>query len=148
MFKQAVRNLKMQYGLFWLLPVLLSIACETDFLPVGLYAGDPQMTYAWETAGILATIVCVPLSLRLFSVALKKKKIDEANLTGALSGYVFWSGVRLGLLEIAALLNISVYYSTLGNAGAFCGLIALTASVFCLPGEKRMRKELNITNGE
>lgn len=147
MFKQIVRNLKMQYGLFWLLPALLAIAYETDLLPVGLYADDPQMMYVWETTGILTAIVCVPLSLKLFSVVLKKK-ISEVHLTEALSGYLFWSGVRLGILEIAVLLNVFVYYLTLSNVGAFCGLIALAASVFCLPCEKRMCEDLNVTNGK
>jgi hypothetical protein len=137
----------MQYGLFWLLPVLFVIAYETDVLSVGLYAGNPQMMYVWETAGILTAIVCVPLSLKLFSVVLRKQ-MDEAHLTGALSNYVFWSGVRLGVLEVAALLNVFVYYLTLSSVGAFCGLIALTASAFCFPGEKRVREELNITHGE
>jgi hypothetical protein len=147
MLNQVVRNLRIQYGLFWLLPALLAIAYETDLLPVGLCADDPQMRYVWETAGILTAIVCVPSSLKLFSFVLKKK-INEADLTGALPQYVFWNGVRLGILEVAALLNIFVYYQTLGNVGAFCGLIALTASAFCLPGEKRMREELNVTEGE
>lgn len=145
MFKTKLRYLTAQYYTFWLLPVLLAIAYETDVLPVGLYAGDPRMMYVWETVGILTVIVCVPISLKLFSVVLKRK-IDEAHLTEALSKYVFWSGVRLGILEIAVLLNVFVYYLTLSNVGAFCGLIALTASVFCFPSEKRMREELNIMN--
>jgi hypothetical protein len=147
MLKQIVRNLKLQYGLFWLLPVLFVIAYETDVLSEGLYAHDPQMMYIWETAGILTTIVCVPLSLKLFSVVLRKK-IDKSHLSEALSNYVFWSGVRLGILETSALLNVFVYYLTLNNVGAFCALIALTASAFCLPGEKRLCEELNITNEE
>ena len=137
----------MQYYLFWILPVLFVVAYETDFLPVGLYADDPRMMYIWETVGILTAIVCVPLALKLFSIVLKKK-IDEVHLTEALSRYILWSGVRLAILEVAVLLNIFVYYLTLSNVGAFCGLIAVTASVFCLPGEKRMREELNITTEE
>jgi len=147
MFKTRLRYLSAQYYLFWLLPVLLVVAYEFDFLPVGLYADDPRMMYILETTGILTAIVCVPLSLKLFSIVLKKK-IDEVHLEEALSKYIFWSGVRLGILEIAVLLNVFVYYLTLSNVGAFCGLIALTASVFCLPGEKRMREELNITHEE
>ena len=147
MFKVRLRYLSAQYYLFWLLPILLVVAYETDFLPVGLYADDPRMIYILETAGILTAIVCVPLSLKLFNIVLKKK-IDEVHLKEALSKYVFWSGVRLGVLEIAVLLNVFVYYLTLSNVGAFCGLIALTASVFCLPGEKRMREELNISHEE
>jgi len=147
MFKQIARNLKIQYYLFWLLPVLLMVGYETDLLPVGLYADDPRMMYIWETIGILTAIVCVPLSLKLFNIVLRKK-IDEVHLAEALSKYIFWSGVRLALLEIAVLLNVFVYYLTLSNVGAFCALIALTASVFCFPGEKRMREELNITTEE
>lgn len=147
MFKTRLRYLSAQYYLFWLLPILLVMAYEFDFLPVGLYADDPRMMYVLETAGILTAIVCVPLSLKLFNIVLKKK-IDEVHLEEALSKYIFWSGVRLGVLEIAVLLNVFVYYLTLSNVGAFCGLIALTASVFCLPSEKRMREELNVAHEE
>lgn len=147
MFKQIAQKLKIQYGLFWLLPALLVAGCETDLLPVGWHAGDARMLYIWETIGILTAFVCVPLALKLFSVVLKKK-INEVHLTEALSGYVFWSGIRLGILELAVLFNLIVYYLTLSNVGAFCALIALTASVFCLPGEKRMRQELHITTEE
>lgn len=144
MFKKIAQKLKTQYYLFWVLPVLLVLAYEMNLLPVGLYADDPRMMYVWETVGILTAIVCVPLSLKLFSIVLKRK-IDEVHLTEALSKYIVWSGVRLVLLEVAVVLNIFVYYLTLSNVGAFCALIALTASVFCLPGEKRMREELNVT---
>lgn len=147
MFKKIAQKLKTQYYLFWILPVLFVLAYETDFLPVGLYADDPRMMYVWETIGILTAIICVPLALKLFSVVLKKK-IDEVHLTEAFSKYIFWSGVRLVILEVAVLLNIIVYYLTLSNVGAFCALIAVTASVFCLPGEKRMREELNVTTEE
>ncbi|NDV82885.1 hypothetical protein [Bacteroides sp. 51] len=147
MFKKIAQKLKTQYYLFWVLPILFVVAYETDFLPVGLYADDPRMMYIWETVGILTAIVCVPLALKLFSVVLKKK-IDEVHLTEALSKYILWSGVRLAILEVAILLNILVYYLTLSNVGAFCALIAVTASVFCLPGEKRMREELNVNTEE
>lgn len=147
MFKKIAQKLKTQYYLFWVFPILFVVAYETNFLPVGLYADDPRMMYIWETVGILTAIICVPLALKLFSVVLKKK-IDEVHLTEALSKYILWSGVRLVILEIAVLLNIVVYYLTLSNVGAFCALIAVTASIFCLPGEKRMRTELNVTEKE
>ena len=147
MFKLIVRNLTIQYILFWALPLLLAVAYETGFLTVGLYADSPSDIYVWETAGILTAICCIPLALKLFSFVLRKK-IDGADLEKALSGYVFWNGVRLGILEIAVLLNAFVYYLTLSNVGAFCGLMALTASLFCLPGEKRVREELNLSEEE
>ena len=39
------------------------------------------------------------------------------------------------------------YYLMLSNKSILCALIALTASLFCLPGEGRLRNELKI-NGD
>ena len=63
----------------------------------------------------------------------------------ALKHYVQWSIVRLGILEVAIVANILCYYLTLSSTGNLCMLIGLTASLFCLPSEKRLRNELHIT---
>ena len=74
-----------------------------------------------------------------------KKKIDQMTITLALKCYVQWSIVRLGILEVAIVTNLLCYYLTLSTTGNLCMLIGLTASLFCLPGEKRLRNELHIT---
>lgn len=145
LFKQLVRNLKIQYFIFWLLPILVIAGYEFDVFPVGVYADNQKIQYILETIGILVAIICVPLALKLFNIA-HKKKIDQVNLVSALQKYLFWNGIRLGILEVAVLTNIIIYYMILSTVGSFCGLIALTASLFCLPGEKRLREELNVTD--
>lgn len=40
------------------------------------------------------------------------------------------------------------YYGMLSTTGLLCALIALTASLFCLPGEERLRRELHIEREE
>lgn len=147
MFKPVVKQLYVQYILFWLLPILILIAFETGMLDSGFYAGDGRMEYMLETISILITIVCVPLALKLFSVVLIKR-IDEVNLEQALNRYVRWSGVRLLILEVAAVFNLVIYYLLLTNVGILCAGIAVTASLFCWPGEQRLREELNVTNDE
>ena len=115
---------------------------STSF-PVGALVDNVQATYYFETIGILLTALCVPLALKLFSLVLKKK-IDYMTIPLALKRYVQWSMVRLGLLEAAIILNVLCYYLTLSNTGNLCMLIGLTASLFCLPSEKRLRNELHI----
>ena len=128
--KRAVRNLNISYVFFWVLPAFLLGAGEFDLLPVGALVDNPQA-------------LCVPLALKLFSLVLKKK-IDLLTIPLALKRYVQWSMVRLGLLEVAIVLNVLCYYLTLSNTGNLCMLIGLTASLFCLPSEKRLRNELHI----
>lgn len=141
--KQAVRNLNIGYILFWTIPAFLLGAGESGVFPTGHWAEHPRAVYYFETLGILTVILCVPLSLKSFSLVLKKR-INTATAPLALKRYVRWSAIRLAILEIAVIANILCYYSTLNSTGHLCMLIGLTASLFCLPSEKRLRNELHI----
>ena len=136
--KRIVKSQKVQYISFWIIPLLLVLLGEAGVLPVGIRA-----VYVFETVGILMTAVCIPLSLKLFSFVLTKK-IDQLTFPVALSRYMLWGAVRLALLEFVVVFNLAGYYFTLSSTGALCALIGLTASFFCLPGEKRLRAELHI----
>ena len=112
-----------------------------------MYAGDVRVTYMAETVSILLAASCVPIALKLFSWVLIRK-IDVVTLPEALRLYALWSGVRLALLAIPVLAGFFTYYIMLSSTGALCALIGLTASLFCLPGEGRLRKELHINKEE
>ena len=141
--KRVASRTKMLFVYFWMLPVFLVVFGETGGEWVGAYAEDVRATYFAETVTILLTAVLVPVSLKLFSWVLTKK-IDVVAITDALRLYALWSGVRLALLAVPVLAGFLTYYMMLSNKGVLCALIALTASLFCLPGENRLRKELHI----
>lgn len=142
--KHVTKLLRIQYLLFLLLPVLQVVANECDWLDVGGYADNVLARYYLESATIILSIVSIPLALKLFSLVLKKKISSEKSSLVAIKKYLWWSGIRLLILEIAVLFSFEVYYLTLSNVGGLCALIGLTASVFCLPSEKRLREEMNI----
>lgn len=143
--KAVTRKLQVQYGLYILGIILLAIFHETDIITVGVYAGDAVMEYALGTFSILMTIALVPLSLKLFSVIMEKK-IQHVQLQKALVLYKKWSIIRLMILALVTYLNLLIYYLTLNNIGGLCALIALTASVFCLPSERRVSEELQLND--
>ena len=124
-----------------------SFYLEKPEADVGMYAGDVRATYMAETVTILLAASCVPIALKLFSWVLIRK-IDVVTLPEALRLYALWSGVRLALLAIPVLAGFFTYYIMLSSTGALCALIGLTASLFCLPGEGRLRKELHINKEE
>lgn len=143
--KKAVNTLKGGFLIFWLIPVCWVVLGETDVIPIGQLVDDVRGTYFLQTACILLTAVCVPLSLKLFSLVLTRK-IDTYTFPVALSRYLLWSLVRLGLLELTVWGGLLGYYFTLSSTGALCALIGLTTSFFCLPSEKKLREELHIAN--
>ncbi len=145
--KQIGVRLKGLFMLFWIIPIIGVIVGEYGDEWVGAYADNVRVRFFSETFVILLTAVCVPLSLKLFSLVLKKK-IDKASLPDALYLYWFWSCVRMLLLFLPVLAGFCVYYMVLSNTGALCALVAMTASLFCLPSEERIREELHISKEE
>lgn len=141
--KKLSRRLQAEYWSFIAIAVLAAAAYEAGWLPEGAYAGDARQQYIWNTAGILAALAFVPAALKLFNVAMTKR-IAPAPLDTAMRLYRKWNEIRLGMLAAATFFNIYVYYATLDNIGGLCALIGITASIFCLPNEKRIRDELNL----
>ena len=144
--KRIVMYLKALYACCWVVPLLVGIASEMDTPWIGALAGDVRAAYGVETLVILLTVVCVPLSLKLFAWVLARR-IDVVGIDRALRLYGVWSTVRALLLFLPALGGFLGYYLLLSNKCLLCGLIALVAMLFCVPGQKRLRKELHIDQG-
>lgn len=145
--KQLLQCLQVEYLLVWILPLLLVILYETGVMTEGMYAGDVRMDYILQSVGILLAVGLIPLSLRLFSLSLVKN-VKQLSLPEALKSYRRWSEIRIGMLLVPVLVNLSFYYLTLNNTGVLCAMMALIASLFCIPTRKRMLDELDLVKGE
>lgn len=145
--KQLLLCLQLEFALLWLLPLLLVVFYEAGWLTEGIYADDVRMNYILQTLGILLAIGLIPFSLRLFSMSLVKY-VRSLSLPEALKSYRRWSEVRIGLLLVAVLVNLSFYYLTMDNTGILCAVMALIASLFCVPTRKRMLDELDLVKDE
>ena len=145
--KQLLRYLQIEYVAVWVLPLLLVALYETGVMTEGAYAGDVRMDYVLQTVGILLAVGLIPLSLRLFSLSLVKN-VKQRSLPEALKSYRRWSEIRTGMLVVPVLVNLSFYYLTLNNTGVLCAMMALIASLFCVPTRKRMLDELDLVKEE
>lgn len=145
--KRLLQWLQLEYILVWGLPLVLVALYEAGVMTEGVYAGDARMDYILQTVGILLAVGLIPMSLRLFSLSLVKH-VKQLSLQEALKSYRRWSEVRIGMLLVAILVNLSFYYLTMNNTGILCAVMALIASLFCIPTRKRMLDELDLVKGE
>lgn len=146
MKEQIKRILKLQvigFIVIWLFPAIYAILFEAGVLEEGIYAGDAQMEYIFQSVCILLTICLIPLALRLFNLNLVKR-IKELPLQEALKSYRIWSDVRMSLLFAPVMLGLTFYYLTLNTTGLFCACMALIASLFCVPSTNRIINELDL----
>ena len=146
MKEQIKRILTIQKCAFlavWAAPILLAVLYETGTFQKGIYEGNAQMEYIFQSVSILLTIGLIPFALRMFNLNLVKR-IKELPLQQALKSYRMWSDVRLGLLFVPAILGVSFYYITMNTTNLFCACMALIATLFCVPSENRIKNELDL----
>ena len=117
---------------------MIVILYITEKITESDYAEDARKDYILQT---------IPLSLRQFSLSLVKC-VKLLSLPDALSSYRRWNEIRLGLLVVPVLTNLSFYYLTLNTTGLFCAAMSLIASLFCVPTRKRIWNELDLLKEE
>ena len=141
--KYTLKHLRIRYFLFWLIPVILLILWETKILPTGVLAHKPQEAYWLEVGGILCVVVCLPLSFGMYGWGIKRLA-SMPTQPATLKQYLRLNTTRICLLEVAVVVNLICTYLTLGATGNLCVLICLIASLFCVPGGKKIYKELGM----
>ena len=148
--KEKIRKIlnlqKSAFIVVWAAPILHAALYEggADTFQKGIYQGNVQMEYIFQSVSILLTIGLIPFALRMFNLNLVKR-IKELPLEQALKSYQKWSDVRLCLLFVPAILGVSFYYLTMNTTNLFCACMALIATLFCIPSESRIKDELDLS---
>ena len=156
--RQAVSTLKRNFAYLWFAALFIIILGESGgFNLTGAYADNVRAVYFTETIVILLTACCIPAALKLFAWVKKKNKLSEdlinnekkkidtdASTDAAMNQYLMWSSVRILLLAIPVITGIIGYYLMQSTSCILCACIGLTASLFCVPSEKQLKKDLMI----
>lgn len=142
-----LRLLKIEFVVMWVLVIALIAGYECGLLEEGSLVGKASAEYVAQLTGVLLAICLIPMSLRIFNLSLTKY-IKNLDIEKALNSYRRWSEVRIILLLVVAVFNISLYYWTIDNTGLLCGGMAILASMFCIPGKKRLLSELDLEKTE
>lgn len=129
----------------WLLAAGLFLMNGTSIVEEGALAHDGRLCYVLQTATVLLTLCLIPVSLKMFGMALEKR-VRPLPLPESLRSYLRWSEIRLAMLAVVVMIGLTVYHSTLSSIGGLCALVGLLATLFCLPGEERLRSELNLND--
>lgn len=143
--RQAVTTLKRNFAYLWFAALFIIILGESGgFSLTGAYADNVKVVYFTETIVILLTACCVPAALKLF--AWIKKKITDVGISidTAMREYVTWSSIRVVLLSLPVVAGIVCYYLMQSTSCILCACIGLTTSLFCVPSEKQLKKDLMI----
>ena len=141
--KKWTRRLLWEYGLLWVVAAALMATFECGWLEEGSLTGHARLEFGLETAAILLTLLGIPLSLKLFSR--RVVRLRTLPLLASLKAYPRLSLLRLSILAFIVWGNLLLYYTTVNSIGGLCALLGCIASLFCVPGRRRLMNELEIT---
>lgn len=150
--KEQINKLKNllqgEFILVWILALVFVVLNECGILTQGTYAEDASMKYILQTVGILLACAMLPISLRSYSKVLLH--IREFPLQKAFASYRRWNEIRLAMLFVPAILNLSIHYQTMESSCLFCACMMMSGMFFCIPTRNRIMNELDLseeTNG-
>lgn len=145
--KEQINKLKNllqgEFIFVWILVLAFVALNECGILTQGVYADDASMKYMLQTIGILLACAMLPASLRSYSKALLR--IRELPLQEALTSYRRWNDIRLAMLFVPAILNLSIHYLTLESSCLFCSCMVMSGMLFCIPTRNRIMNELDLS---
>jgi len=139
---KLIRRLRIEFFAMWILATLLFVLYEAGLLEEGSAIHDGRIGYILQSVCVLLTLILIPFSLKMFSVAIQH--LAQKPLEKALVSYIRLSEIRIALLAVVVLVGLSIYYATLNSIGGLCALLGLLASLFCFPNEKRIKEELGL----
>ena len=131
--KRAVSRTKMMFVYFWLLPVFLVIIWRNG-RRMGRCLCRGRVPRILRRLSRFCLLLCWCLFPEAFFMDADQE--DRCRCHYGCAASVCTVEVRLALLAMPVLAGFLTYYMMLSNKGVLCALIALTASLFCLPGEK------------
>ena len=99
--KEKIKKLllaqKGKFIAYWTIPVWFVVLYETGVCNKGIHAGNIQLEYILQSAGILLTIGLIPFALRIFNFNLVKGireyPLEErwlVTIYGVTSVYAYW----------------------------------------------------------
>lgn len=133
--------------LFWFVIAVSVVLGELDVIPNGWVEPHSMEEFQLEIVSIGLTIVGIPVAIRLFTLN-TTKVLRRMNYDEALKSYHVWSVVRMSILCLASVFGIVVYYLAVSVNGVLCALVALCASVYCWPSQKKISTYLESVNNE
>ncbi|MEG1617000.1 MAG: hypothetical protein RR202_09615 [Bacteroidales bacterium] len=138
---QILKVLRIQYNLFLILMMgFIAVHAWGGFIKYE--APDHALTTQLQSVAVLVTLGGIPAALRYFGIRMKKIR-EIRSVSHRIAAYKKNALIRLGVLEVLALLNLTGYFVSQNYSFLLIAGMVLVASVFCIPTVKRITYDLS-----
>ena len=137
--------LRVESCVSWLAVVIVFVLGFSGVIVNGSVMPNTQQEFTLNSIGVLATLLLLPLTLKLFLLN-TTKGLRRMNKDEALDFYHVWSLVRLVLVTLCIAYNAVIYFMTLNATGLLCAFIGVCITIYCLPTRNKVNQYLDVVN--
>lgn len=138
--EQFRKKLKSVFCVGVIIEVAIVVLYETGMLMEGNFATNTTAEFLIATVMDLATIIVIPVALRMIKYGAVQNIIREQREAGLYKVAM----LRLNMLMLPMLLNTIFYYYFLNVAFIYLAIVLAISLVFVVPSKKRCEQELEI----
>ena len=140
-------TLLLEWFAVWLVAVVAVVLGEMGVIPNGVVEAHSNEEFVCNSVSVLLTVIGIPVAIKLFALN-TTRGLRRMNNEEALGAYHVWSAVRMAILCVLVVQGVVVYYLTLNTSGAFCALVVLCATLYCLPSKGKIDLYLSSVNND
>lgn len=124
--------------------LLMVIAFESDWLPIGTWKKTASSDFAATTAMQLITIASIPTAMYLFQIKRIKRALHETPERSLCK----WGTLRLLMFGLPMVVNTLLYYMYMNVSFGYMAIICLLCFPFIFPSMARCLQETSQDNDE
>lgn len=125
---------------FWVMVgvcLLMVVLYETEVLLPLEQFDNPQLEFFLQVVMEFASIIVIPVALKLFSIPLVRRRLLEHKG----SALITWGTARIQMLCVPMTIDTFLYYQTMWPGFGYLGIILLLCLFFVYPSMGRCMDE-------
>ncbi len=129
--ENIIKNVRTVFWVYATLATLLAVLFETGIIAKDIPGITPTARYIAEVAGVMLTIILIPLAIKGFSMQMTRAaKEKNAHL---IEYYRNKSNARTSILFVVIMANIALYYAIDNESSLYCALLGIAAAIYSYP---------------
>ena len=125
---------------------LLIVLFETGHIAGNIPGISPTTRYIAEVAGIMLTIILIPLAIKGFSMQMTRAAKEKTS--HFIEYYRAKSNARTTILFLVIMMNTALYYIMDNNSALYCGLLGIAAAIYSYPTQAALDSYCNTQEEE
>lgn len=139
--EEAIKKARIVFWAQATMAATLAALFQTGYIIKETLNLAPTTRYITEVAGVMLTIMLIPLAIKAFTKQMQRAAKEKTN--HFIEYYHNKCNARTTILFAVVMMNIALYYALDNNSSFYCTLLGIAAAIYSYPTRAIIDKYCN-----